>query len=293
MTESTESVEVARTQELVPAIVYDEEYNRVLAELQKLRQVEALTFVRFKHQVGMVILEYIEAHPTAVVTAVIQSFAVDLHRATSWTDFYNCYRFARLFPSAEQLDGFLRAVKEDGYEPSWWWIRQNYLPEKSEEEKRADKDADLRKEVAKYQRKAERLEEEGEELKQKLAGTDVEEELESVLFKVRETEEEAERMGRDDASGTDSVSFRMAAYRLWVRDHEGCAICGDTEIELAHFPRTEGAGGRGFDVIPLCRTHHQEQHDTGIRTFTAEHLEELYACLCSILPVRSRILKGS
>ena len=55
-----------------------------------------------------------------------------------------------------------------------------------------------------------------------------------------------------------------------------CCICrrsighsyGSSEVH--HWP-TRGAGGTDEDGIPLCRTHHQEFHDMGQRSWQAKH----------------------
>jgi hypothetical protein len=43
----------------------------------------------------------------------------------------------------------------------------------------------------------------------------------------------------------------------------GCCVCGNTPVDVAHFPRTKGAGGKDHHVIPLCRFCHTEQHNGG------------------------------
>lgn len=61
-------------------------------------------------------------------------------------------------------------------------------------------------------------------------------------------------------------TFRSKAYRSYVAEH-GCEVCG-RPAEAAH----TGTGGKGIKAsdatcIPLCRTHHSEQHAIGKRTF--------------------------
>ena len=69
-----------------------------------------------------------------------------------------------------------------------------------------------------------------------------------------------------------------------------CAVCGDTEIEIAHFPRSKGAGAGDLDVIPLCTEHHREQHDSGVQTFAGKYIEEICRCLWDVAPVRARFM---
>lgn len=42
-----------------------------------------------------------------------------------------------------------------------------------------------------------------------------------------------------------------------------CCVCGKSPVDKAHFPKTRGAGGLEWHVIPLCRECHREQHDGG------------------------------
>lgn len=55
-----------------------------------------------------------------------------------------------------------------------------------------------------------------------------------------------------------------------------CLACGLTPSDPAHV-RSRGAGGGRFDIVPLCRAHHQEQHQHGIQTFAARHGLDLRA----------------
>ena len=65
--------------------------------------------------------------------------------------------------------------------------------------------------------------------------------------------------------------FGSVAFVKWVNLQE-CAIpgCGGWPCEAAHVV-SRGAGGTAADIIPLCKTHHQNQHDVGIETFASEH----------------------
>jgi hypothetical protein len=54
-----------------------------------------------------------------------------------------------------------------------------------------------------------------------------------------------------------------------------CLVCGGL-AEPAHVT-SRGAGGGRFDLVPLCRTHHDEQHSAGVETFAERHGLDLRA----------------
>jgi len=51
-----------------------------------------------------------------------------------------------------------------------------------------------------------------------------------------------------------------------------CLVCRDTPCDPAHI-KSRGAGGGDvpFNVMPLCRNHHTEQHQIGIVTFVQRY----------------------
>jgi len=53
--------------------------------------------------------------------------------------------------------------------------------------------------------------------------------------------------------------FSFKDYLDFVKAHP-CVVCGEREVDNAHFPRSKGAGGQDTDVIPLCRKCHSESH---------------------------------
>lgn len=60
--------------------------------------------------------------------------------------------------------------------------------------------------------------------------------------------------------------FRDPAYLKFLRDECACVVCHDTRLrcDAAHGP-VNGMGSKGPDneAVPLCRRHHQEQHQIG------------------------------
>lgn len=55
----------------------------------------------------------------------------------------------------------------------------------------------------------------------------------------------------------------------WVSG-QPCIVCGERPSENAHV-KSRGAGGTKEDVVPMCRYHHQQQHDIGVQSFSELH----------------------
>jgi hypothetical protein len=57
----------------------------------------------------------------------------------------------------------------------------------------------------------------------------------------------------------------------WIRAQPCmcCAVGFSRPSEAAHV-RSRGAGGTSKDLVPLCRKHHQMQHDMGVHTFAKQ-----------------------
>lgn len=51
-----------------------------------------------------------------------------------------------------------------------------------------------------------------------------------------------------------------------------CVVCGKRGVDLHHI-KTRKAGGTdcSFNMIPLCRKHHRECHDIGMKIFSARY----------------------
>ena len=75
---------------------------------------------------------------------------------------------------------------------------------------------------------------------------------------------------------------RIVDVKLLLSMREkGCLSCGRKPCDAAHI-RSRGAGGDDvFDnMIPLCRTHHVEQHKIGWVTFINRHnLVEVFSAM--------------
>lgn len=65
----------------------------------------------------------------------------------------------------------------------------------------------------------------------------------------------------DAFGGEDRVAFVQALP---------CIVCWKRPSEVAHI-RSRGAGGKAADTVPLCKTHHAEQHAVGVKTFAAKY----------------------
>nr|WLJ25364.1 MAG: putative HNHc nuclease [Staphylococcus phage HS04] len=68
------------------------------------------------------------------------------------------------------------------------------------------------------------------------------------------------------------------AFLYWSTVNRKCVICGTPRAELAHYH----AVGRGanrkkmqhydYEVLALCRRHHQEQHNIGVKSFDEKYI---------------------
>ena len=85
------------------------------------------------------------------------------------------------------------------------------------------------------------------------------------------------------------------AFLYWSTVNRNCVICGKLG-ELAHHKAIgRGANRRkmdhyGYEVLCLCREHHQSQHDMGVETFDKlHHLENSWLSVDKRL---NKMLKG-
>lgn len=61
------------------------------------------------------------------------------------------------------------------------------------------------------------------------------------------------------------------AYREFL-NALGCIVCHDTPVHIAH-TKSGGVGRKAdwTDTVPLCPTHHREQHQMGTKSFQARY----------------------
>ena len=85
------------------------------------------------------------------------------------------------------------------------------------------------------------------------------------------------------------------AFLYWSTVNRNCVICGK-HGELAHHKAIGRGANRkkmdhyGFEVLCLCREHHQSQHDMGVETFDElHHLENSWLSVDERL---NKMLKG-
>ena len=85
------------------------------------------------------------------------------------------------------------------------------------------------------------------------------------------------------------------AMLYWATVNRNCVICGK-HGELAHHKAIgRGANRRkmdhyGYEVLCLCREHHQSQHDMGVETF--DELHRLENSWLSVDERLNKMLKG-
>ena len=82
------------------------------------------------------------------------------------------------------------------------------------------------------------------------------------------------------------------AMLYWATVNRNCVLCGKSNADLAHhYAIGRGANRKkmqhyGYEVLCLCREHHQSQHDMGVETF-----DKLYHLENSWIPVDERLNK--
>ena len=86
------------------------------------------------------------------------------------------------------------------------------------------------------------------------------------------------------------------AMLYWATVNRNCIICGKPNSDLAHHKAIGRGANRkkmdhyGYEVLCLCREHHQSQHDMGVETFDKlHHLENSWLSVDSRL---NDMLKG-
>ncbi|ARM67839.1 putative HNHc nuclease [Staphylococcus caprae] len=86
------------------------------------------------------------------------------------------------------------------------------------------------------------------------------------------------------------------AMLYWATVNRNCIICGKPNSDLAHHYAIGRGKNRktmnhyGYEVLALCREHHQSQHDMGVETFDKlHHLENSWLSVDSRL---NDMLKG-
>lgn len=86
------------------------------------------------------------------------------------------------------------------------------------------------------------------------------------------------------------------AMLYWATVNRNCVLCGESNADLAH----HYAIGRGanrkkmqhydYEVLALCRRHHQEQHNIGVKSFDEKYI--LQDSWIKVDEQLNRMLKG-
>ncbi|OFM14799.1 hypothetical protein HMPREF2713_09250 [Staphylococcus sp. HMSC059E03] len=86
------------------------------------------------------------------------------------------------------------------------------------------------------------------------------------------------------------------SFLYWSTVNRNCIICGKPHSDLAHHYAIGRGKNRktmnhyGYEVLALCRFHHQEQHNIGVDTFDKKyHLENSWVSVDDRL---NKMLKG-
>ena len=182
------------------------------------------------------------------------------------SEIYACIRFARGFPDVPSV------LEIIGLGYSWWGVKRNILPDKTERREKAIDDGMRSKEGIR------------EAIKR---GIPEEEKSGIVAFLEADISEAAELIAQIEPDRevapivVDHPQFRhddhnkpsdYNAYTQWVCLNP-CIVCGKdhttTVMHPHHYPKTKGAGGDDRHQIPLCAVHHSEAHTMGASSFLA------------------------
>jgi hypothetical protein len=68
-------------------------------------------------------------------------------------------------------------------------------------------------------------------------------------------------------SGESAVSDR---YRAWIRGMD-CCLFACYELAEPHHALPKGAGGKDWQIVPMCHGHHMECHQIGHDTFEEKY----------------------
>lgn len=80
------------------------------------------------------------------------------------------------------------------------------------------------------------------------------------------------------------AGLKLDDFRAWVRARK-CILDGDGwltgcryenhQSDPCHVETKARGAGDEANLVPMCRAHHQEQHDYGLRSFERFHAEQL------------------
>lgn len=95
---------------------------------------------------------------------------------------------------------------------------------------------------------------------------------------------------------TSNLLKQDKSFLYWSTVNRNCIICGKQNSDLAHHYAIGRGKNRktmdhyGYEVLALCREHHQSQHDMGVETFDKlYHLENSWISVDDRL---NKMLKG-
>lgn len=175
-----------------------------------------------------------------------------------------------------RLKAWMTEKEEEKGRLTWSYCRNwasKQLPEKKEE---AEDTLEDQKE--KLLKKAEQEERAAEELEQE--ATDLEEEVRRRNSKVPDEVHEARGIAARKKQVAEDIRrqaqlmevegpgrFESEKYLDHVRSYS-CLVCGQEGVDPHHL-ETGGTGTKGNDLftVPLCREHHRELHQHGVRHF--------------------------
>ena len=217
--------------------------------------------IRGRWEMGKVIMESQNngAFERTYGEATLNQLAADLGVGTR--TLYDCLKLHDHIPTVKKLDQFCTMVQNQNGHLSWRLVRTSLPTNHRENHERIVTRIEI-----------DRLERQLESLEERIAPQD-KMEFEGLKLKGEELLKEARtfvRIENDTNPGAE-------AYLALVKRSPCCVCRKAPPSELAHFPRTRGAGALPHECIPLCHTCHQEHHTSGTDTFLAANKNQIFA----------------
>lgn len=183
------------------------------------------------------------------------------------TTLFECRRFFELpefHESPQVLEKWIEDTEERKGTVNWTYCR-NLVHKALSEHQPEEAAAKLEKQKQELERKAQKLEQDAEDLQQRAANMPVSEDSQDealgVAMKAQEVAGDVRSLPFEKP-----VRVENPRYLAFVRSHP-CLICSGHADPHHIIPGGMGTKAPDYHTVPLCRTHHNELHNTGAQTF--------------------------